>query len=51
MTSPMTPADGRAAALSLRPVLAELGFRFAQGFSLQAPVGSAEAAGVAARVL
>ncbi|MGK2857964.1 MAG: putative bifunctional diguanylate cyclase/phosphodiesterase [Thermoanaerobaculia bacterium] len=35
----------------LRPVLEELGFRFAQGFSLQVPVGSAEAAGVAARVL
>lgn len=34
----------------LRPVLAELGFRSAQGFCLQVPVESAEAAGVAARV-
>jgi EAL domain-containing protein (putative c-di-GMP-specific phosphodiesterase class I) len=38
-------------AARLRPVLAELGFQFAQGFCLQVPVGSAEAAGVAARVL
>ena len=35
----------------LRPVLAALGFKYAQGFSLQVPVASEETGGLAARVL